>query len=237
MADAGRLESRWPQQAARVVEWMHAHLPFTSSVTVETLAARARAFAGRRPAVRLGASIVDVLTTLLMAIYLLIDGRDAVHWATSPIPEPHRTRARRVLVQGARRMQRWVRGQGLLMLLHGGSAFVTFQLIGLPYADALGVFAAIANVIPFLGPILTLMAAGLVAATEAPDKLLGVVVFYLAYHNTESAWLQPRIMSSAVGVPGLTVIAALVLGNEIAGLAGMVFSVPTAVLIAELMKA
>jgi predicted PurR-regulated permease PerM len=121
----------------------------------------------------------------------------------------------------------------MLMLTHGGSAFVTFWLLGLPYFVAVAVFAALINVIPFLGPILTLVVAGLIAATEAPGKLLGVVIFYLAYHNVEGAFLQPRIMSRAVNVPGVAIIVALLLGYELAGIVGMVFSVPTAVLLAE----
>lgn len=235
-ADAGRLERQWPQISGRLMDWVHQHLPFTSSIGSDTLAAWAASYVGEAPVKTVGTSVIDVLTTLLVGVYLLSDGRQAFEWVLRFVPPRHRRRARRAGISGAHRMQHWVRGQGLLMLLHGGSGFIVFWLIGLPYAAALGTFAGVINVIPFLGPILTLLAAGLVAATEAPGKLLGVVIFYLAYHNTESAWLQPRIMSAAVGVPGLTVILALVLGDEIAGLAGMVFAVPTAVLIAEVLR-
>ena len=72
----------------------------------------------------------------------------------------------------------------MLMLTHGGSALVTFWLLGL-------------------------------------------------YHNIEGALLQPRITAHAVGVPGIAVIAALVIGYDVAGIVGMVIAVPTAVLIAE----
>jgi predicted PurR-regulated permease PerM len=234
LSDASRLETQWPQQSAQALTWIHQHLPFTSSITGDTLTSWLQSYTGGRPVETVGARLVNVLTTLLLGVYLLADGRHAFAWALSLMPARHRDKARAAFTSGAHRMQRWVRGQGLLMLLHGGSAFITFSLIGLPYGAALATFAGLINVIPFLGPILTLLAAGLVAATEAPSKLLGVVIFYLAYHNTEGAWLQPRIMSSAVGVPGLAVIAALVVGDEVAGITGMVFSVPTAVLIAEL---
>src|SRR5215471_10786295 len=152
----------------------------------------------------------------------------------SLLPERYRSTIRNGFVRGSRRMQRWVGGQALLMLTHGGSALITFWLLGLPYFAAIAVFAALINVIPFLGPILTLIVAGVIAAIEAPGKLLGVVIFYLAYHNVEGAFLQPRIMSHAVGVPGITVIIALLIGYELAGIVGMLVSVPTAVLIAEL---
>jgi predicted PurR-regulated permease PerM len=230
-ADAERLRSHWPEESGRAIDWIHRHLPFSDSLTADSLLGWFRRRTGGAPVEAFGASLIDVLTTLLVGIYFLVDGRQALNWGLSMVPGRHRTTARAALVNGGHRMQQWVAGQGMLMLTHGGSAFVTFWLLGLPYFVAVAVFAALINVIPFLGPILTLVVAGLIAATEAPGKLLGVVIFYLAYHNVEGAFLQPRIMSRAVNVPGVAIIVALLLGYELAGIVGMVFSVPTAVLL------
>jgi len=232
--DAGRLEREWPRMSADALDWVHRHLPFSHGVTSDSLRRWFVQWTGGSPVRTFSASLMDILTTLLIAVYLLADGRRALDWMVSLLPDPHRLRVRQALVKGAGRMQRWVGGQALLMLTHGGSAFVTFWLLGLPYFAALAVFAAVINVVPFLGPILTLVVAGAIASIEAPRKLLGVAIFYLAYHNVEGAILQPRIMSHAVGVPGVTVVMALVVGYEIAGIVGMVIAVPTAVLIAEL---
>lgn len=234
--DAAHLEREWPTLSRGAIEWVHQHLPFGDTVTGETVKRWARQVTGGSPVLTIGTSLIDILTTLLIAVYLLVDGRGVFDWTLSLLPSGYRSAARHGFSNGARRMQRWVSGQGLLMLTHGGSAFLTFWILGLPYFAAVAVFAALINVIPFLGPILTLMVAGLIAAIEALGKLAGVVVFYLVYHNIESAILQPHIMSHAVGVTGVTVVMALVVGYEIAGLVGMVISVPTAVLIAELQQ-
>ena len=58
----------------------------------------------------------------------------------------------------------------------------------------------------------------------SPGKLLGVAIFYLAYHNAEGMYLQPCIMASAVGMPGVAIVAALLFGGEIAGFVGMAFA-------------
>jgi len=232
-SDAGRLEHEWPQISARAMGWIHRHLPFSRAITTDSLTRWLVQWTGSSPVSTFSASLVDILTTLLIAIYLLIDGDRALNWMVSLLPERYRSTIRDGVVRGSRRMQRWVGGQALLMLTHGGSALVTFWLLGLPYFAAIALFAALINVIPFLGPILTLIVAGLIATIEAPGKLLGVVIFHLAYHNIEGALLQPRIMAHAVGVPGVTVIAALVIGYDVAGIVGMVIAVPTAVLIAE----
>jgi predicted PurR-regulated permease PerM len=50
----------------------------------------------------------------------------------------------------------------------------------------------------------------------------------------ESSFLTPRIMKSRVGLPGLAILVALLIGSAMAGIVGAMVSVPTAVLVAEL---
>lgn len=235
VGDASNLERQGPQMLNQAIDWIHQHLPFSSSVTIDSLTHWVRQMAGGgAPFLAVGGSVLDTLSILLIAVYLLSDVDRILPWCLSFVPSGRRDDVHKALVKGAHRMQSWVGGQGILMLTHGGSALVTFWLIGLPYFFAIAVFAAVINIIPFLGPILTLVVAGLVAAIQAPSKLLAVVIFYLVYHNIEGTLLQPRIMSRAVGVPGVTVVVSLLVGYEIAGIVGMLVSVPTAVLIAEL---
>jgi predicted PurR-regulated permease PerM len=235
MADASTFETQWPKNSSLIFEWIHRHLPFSRSLTAASMWTWIKgALGGHSAVVTIGGTAIDVLTTLLLAIYMSADGPRAFEWMLSLVPRDSRPRLAAALRSGARRMQGWVSGQGLLMLIHGGSALVAFWVIGLPYFLAVGVFAAIINIIPVLGPVLTLLAAGLIAIIDSPGKLLGVVAFYLVYHNTEGIYLQPRIMKSAVGIPGVAVIAALLIGDEVAGFIGMALSVPTAVLLAEM---
>jgi len=64
--------------------------------------------------------------------------------------------------------------------------------------------------------------------------VLGVVIFYAIYQQTESAFLSPKIMQSTVDLPGSAVLVALALGGEVAGLVGALVAVPTAALAAVL---
>jgi predicted PurR-regulated permease PerM len=107
-----------------------------------------------------------------------------------------------------------------------------FGLLGIRYFYALSVFAGVANFIPILGPIATVVIAGLVAALDSWAKVLGVIIFYLVYQQVESAYLTPRIMRAAVDLPGITVVIALTIGGQLAGLLGAIVAVPTAALIA-----
>jgi predicted PurR-regulated permease PerM len=133
-------------------------------------------------------------------------------------------------------MQGWLYGQMILMLVLGSASAVVFGLLGIRYFYALAVFAGLANFIPILGPIATVVIAGLVAALDSWTKVLGVVIFYLVYQQVENAYLTPRIMRAAVDLPGVTVIVALTIGGELAGLLGAIIAVPTAALIATVIR-
>jgi predicted PurR-regulated permease PerM len=61
-------------------------------------------------------------------------------------------------------------------------------------------------------------------------------VYYAVYSQFESSFLTPRIMRSSVGLPGLGVIVALLIGSALEGIPGAMVSVPTAVLVTVLLE-
>jgi len=176
-------------------------------------------------------AVTGLFTLILLTAYFILDGRRAFQWALELLPDEARPRARDTSERAAHRVQKWLSGQGLLMLILGGSSTIVFGLLGIRYFYALGVFAGLANFVPVLGPIATVIVAGLVAAIDSWMKVLGVSIFYLVYQQVENAYLTPHIMRSTVGLPGVAVLAALVIGSELAGVVGAVVAVPSAALI------
>jgi predicted PurR-regulated permease PerM len=134
------------------------------------------------------------------------------------------------LHRAGERMRKWLWGQAILMLILGSASFITFGSMGLMFFYLLALFAGLANIIPLLGPIATVIVAALVAAIDSPWKVLGVLVFYLVYQQIENAFLTPRIMQSQVQLPPSAVVVALLVGGELAGAIGALVAVPTAVL-------
>jgi predicted PurR-regulated permease PerM len=89
-----------------------------------------------------------------------------------------------------------------------------------------------ANIVPIIGPIVSVGLAVIVAAFDSWTKALGVLIFYLVYQQLENAFLTPKIMKSTVDLPALAVIIALAMGGSMAGVLGALVAVPTAALIA-----
>jgi predicted PurR-regulated permease PerM len=178
--------------------------------------------------------IASTVAVVTLTAYFILDGDSVLNWAMSLFPCDAAKRLRLTLLHAGARMRRWLVGQAILMLILGSASAVVFGLMGIRYFYLLAVFAGIANIIPLLGPILTVILASLVALMDSPWKVLGVLIFYLVYQQTETAFLTPRIMKSQVKLCSSAVLVALLLGGELAGMVGALVAVPSAVLLSTL---
>jgi len=194
---------------------------------VQTALGAFRGFAG---------GAIALLTVLLVMAYFMLDGGTAFEWALAFIPARHRQRLRVTLLRAADRAQHWLIGQLILMAILSSLTAIALGLMGVRYFYALAVFAGLANFVPILGPIATVLLAGMIAAPDSWTKCLGVVIFYLVYQQIENVYLSPRIMKSTVHLPGIGVIIALVIGGALAGLLGAMVAVPTAALVATILS-
>ena len=175
--------------------------------------------------------ITNLLLLVILVAYFVLDGCRAFDWALSLAPAGQRARLRKTMLRGGRRVQRWIVGQLLLMLILGGYSFALFLILQVRYFYVLALFAGVANIIPILGPIISVIVAGLVAALDSWTKLLGVLIGYAVYQQVENAYLSPRIMESTIKIPAVTVIVALAIGGGLAGIWGALVAVPSAALI------
>jgi predicted PurR-regulated permease PerM len=178
--------------------------------------------------------IASTVAVATLTAYFILDGDRVFNWAMSLFPCDAAKRLRPTLLRAGAGMRRWLVGQAMLMLILGSASAVVFGLLGIRYFYLLAVFAGIANIIPLLGPILTVIIASLAALMDSPWKVLGVLIFYLVYQQTESAFLTPRIMKSQVKLCSSEVLVALLLGGELAGVVGALVAVPSAVLLSTL---
>jgi predicted PurR-regulated permease PerM len=179
--------------------------------------------------------LMALLTLILLTAYFILDGDRAFIWAISMVSGTERARLKGTLERSSERMQRWLYGQLILMLILGSSSAVVFGFLGVRYFYVLAVFAGLANFVPILGPIATVVVAGTVAALDSWTKVVGVIIFYAVYQQVENAYLTPRIMRAEVDLPGVAVIVALTIGGELGGLLGAIVAVPTAALVATVL--
>jgi predicted PurR-regulated permease PerM len=184
----------------------------------------------------LAGGIFGIFSAIILTVYFILDGSRAFHWALSMVPLEQRGRLERTMHRGENRMRHWLVGQTMLMLILGVLSCLVFGILKLKYFLALGLLAGLLNIVPIVGPAVAITLAGLVALVDSPAKLLGVLIFFVAYQQLENAFLTPRIMKLSVDLPALAVIIALMIGGALAGILGALIAVPTAALCAEIIQ-
>lgn len=179
--------------------------------------------------------LFDIVTTLFLCIYFMLEGEHAYNFFLSLFPTGLRYRLDATLRRADEKMSKWLFGQGLLMLILGICSTIVFGFLHVRYFLLLGFLMGLLNIIPIAGGVFTITLAAGVAALDSWAKMAGVISFYLVYVNVENAYLIPRIMRTSVDLMGLTVLIALLCGTALAGITGALVAVPTAALIAVLL--
>ena len=233
----GELPRRIPAVAAHLRK-----LPIANRIDLDTLTARAENFVAAAGAYLFNAlptylaHIFDILTTIFLCIYFMLEGEEAYVFFLSLIAPSRRKRLDSTLKTAETKMSKWLFGQGLLMLILGVCSTIAFGFLHVRYFILLGVLMGLFNIIPIAGGVITICLVAIVAAFDSWTKMAGVLTFYLVYVNVENAFLTPRIMRSSVDLMGLTVLIALLLGTALAGIVGALVAVPTAALISVLLN-
>jgi len=216
------------------------HIPFADQVNTEEVNARVQDFISHAATYLLlsirnwASAIFSIVMGLILTIYFILDGDTAYEWGLSFFPPESRTRLDNALQRAEARMGQWLLGQGSLMLLLGIASTIVYLVLHVRYAYALGVLTGVLNIIPVMGAATCIAIALLVAAVDSWGRVLGVAIFYGVWLQLENSFLVPRIMGTRVGLPGLGILVALLVGTELGGVVGAIVSVPTAVLVSVL---
>jgi len=171
-----------------------------------------------------------VLTPVLM-FYLLRDYDRIVARAGSLLPGRVREGAHGFLREYDDLLSRYLRGQVATSLLTGGITWLGLLIVGFPYAFMLGATVAVLGLVPYLGVVVSLIPAVILAVVgdDVGVSLLKVAIVYGVAQALESAVISPRIVGESVGLHPVWILLALSLGGFFFGFVGLLIGVPLAV--------
>jgi len=227
-----RLVQDFPALRGRVEQRLPAQYPFLRRVVGEIfelpsspeVAARLRRPLALGTAALSGA--VSAFFTLIVTIYLLLDGKRLYAWLIAYVPRAHRDRMAVTADEVSQVVHAYVRGQALTSLLFAVYAAVVLHFLRVPAVLPLVLLAALCDVIPVVGIIVATVPAVLLAMTVSPAAAGIVFALYVGYHVVESYFLVPRIYGQRLRLSTLAVVLALLAGTTLQGLVGAVLVLP-----------
>jgi len=170
----------------------------------------------------------NILILVILSIYIAVDREPIIAFLYRLVPPAFVTEARLLQTSTAKSFGGFIRGQGLMGLTFGALTAVVNIVFGLEYAAVTTVAAGILHAIPFFGPFVSWVPPVAVALLFAPNVALPVLIIMgIGWFLTMNV-LQPRLMSGAVGIHPIVVLASVVIGLRIAGIPGAIFGIPIA---------
>ncbi|MCX6781351.1 MAG: AI-2E family transporter [Candidatus Magasanikbacteria bacterium] len=130
----------------------------------------------------------------------------------------------------------WARGQIALSAIIGVCVYISLLIIGVPFAFALAVLAALFEFIPYAGPIFSGFFGVFFALTVSPGVALFTAIAYYIIQFLENNLLVPKVMQKAAGVNPVLSFVMIMVSYEVLGIVGVFLGVPIAALIMAILE-
>jgi len=175
--------------------------------------------------------IVAFITILILTFYLLVESDALFSGFGRLFPREARPRVLDASRQIRTKVSAWLNGQLILAGTIGASAAIGLYLLGVPYFYVLALVAAIGEMVPVIGPVLSAAPAILAGLSVSPQTALFVALFWIGQQQIENHLLVPKVMERQVGVSPVIVLTALLIGGAALGIVGAILAVPTAAIL------
>lgn len=184
--------------------------------------------------IQTGRSMAAALTLIVLGffvtIYLLIDGRSTLAWIVAFFPLRNRDKVTLTVNESRAVILAYARGNVITSLFAAVWVLIWMLVLHVPAALLLAVIAGLADFVPVLGFIASVIPAAALALTLSPHTAILVVALWIVYHTIENYFIAPWAYGKNLRLSDLAVILAFVAGAELAGVIGALIALPIAAL-------
>ena len=169
-----------------------------------------------------------VVIVPFVAFFYLKEGRRLTRTLIELVPNAHFELCVNLLHQINGQIGGYIRGQILATSVVSILAIGGLTLIEVEHALPLGLLAGLANMIPFLGPLIGFFAASVTAlATGGEFGVVGeIVVVFLIIQMIDNVVIQPTVVAKSVEMHPLVILFVVMVGSQLMGIVGMLIAVP-----------
>lgn len=173
----------------------------------------------------------NLLIIVILSLYIAVDRPRITSFLMRLVPPRYTDDAELFRASVSRSFGGFIRGQLLLGLTYGLVAAATSLVLRLDFLPLTSVAAGILMAIPFFGPFVSWAPPVLVAIVFSQGAIVPALVAMGAGWFVVMNVLQPRLMAGAVGLHPVVVLASVIIGSKVAGVAGAIFGIPIAAIV------
>jgi predicted PurR-regulated permease PerM len=241
VSQAGALIEHAPALRARLTDYLestHLGAPFATwlrdlkaDALTGAIGATAFTYSGR-----VFGAVAYGFSAVFLGLYIMIDSDRLRGGLYALVPRTYHIRLSRIMMNLETIVGAYIRGQMVTCLLMTLFAFGLLKACGVDNALALAAFAGLADILPYVGALLSVGPAVIAALPRGPAITIVVLVLMLAYEEFESRVLVPRIYGRALRLPSSIVLFAIVAGGTLMGILGALLALPVAATVMMVIK-
>lgn len=175
-------------------------------------------------------TITEVVLTFVMVpfilFYLLKDGEQLPNHFLKFISEQRQPAAKRILDDMHYAISSYIRGQIIVSLFIGIMLFIGYLIIGIKYAVLLAILAMIVNIVPYVGPIIAITPALIIAFIDSPAMILKVIIVMMVVQLAEGKFISPQVMGKKLDIHPITTIFIILTAGNLFGIMGIILAIP-----------
>lgn len=184
-------------------------------------------------------ALVDALFSLIIAIYVLADKERVCAFTRRLITCFLPSRASGGLVRMAgmasETFGNFIAGQLMDSLILGILCYIGMRLFRFPYPEVISVVIGVTSLVPLVGSFVGELIGAFLILITSPLKALLFIVFILCLQQLEGSFIYPRVVGKSVGLPGVVVLSAVLVGGNIASVTGALLAVPICAMLYSLL--
>lgn len=188
-------------------------------------------------AVGIFGGVFTFFLVLVVTFYMVVEEDSVKKIIWSIAPAKNQVYVMQLISRMQRKIGLWLRGQIILSFIIFVLTFIGLSILGVKYALILAMIAGLTEFIPYMGPMIAAIPAMFLAFTQGGAVFMAfVAVLYYVIQLTENNIIVPKLMQKVVGLNPIVTLAVLMIGLKLAGVVGMILSIPVTTAINVFLK-
>lgn len=131
---------------------------------------------------------------------------------------------------------KFIGGQLTESVILGTLFYIGMTIFRFPNAAIISIFICVTSLVPIVGATVGVIVGFLLILITSPIKAFLFIVFFIVIQQIEGTFIYPRVVGKSVGLPGVIVVCAVLVGGNIGGILGALTSVPVSAVLFVLIK-
>ena len=185
-------------------------------------------------------TLFDLIVAIIIAIYVLLKKERIADICTKAarayLKDAHYEKVMEVARLSRQSFASFITGQLLEACILGGLCFIGMLIFGFPYASVVSVLVGVTALIPMFGAWIGGGISAILIVMVDPMKALLFLIFIVVLQQLEGNLIYPKVVGKSIGLPGLLVLVAVIVGGNLFSVVGILVSVPLCSVLYTLFK-